>query len=192
MRPGLALRYYRDATADRPLDARRVRLAALHVPAGTSPTPLIAPGPFVARLTGYLKTPAKASCSFRVVGSGITVLTINGTEVLRIPQGDRASKASAPVDLVKGYNRLEILYTSPGKEDACLRVYWTGEGFALEPLPPESLFTRGDTPDLVGGLRLREGRLEFATLGCARCHALPAKRPWLPAPCRRCGNRRPQ
>jgi mono/diheme cytochrome c family protein len=49
-----------------------------------------------------------------------------------------------------------------------------GEGFGLEPLPPEALFSRGDEADLVAASQVREGRVLYATRGCSRCHALPA------------------
>src|SRR5438876_165579 len=56
LQQGLTLRFYRDG---KPLDARRVRLAALHVPAGEAPSPFVPPGPFAAKLTGYLKNSLK-------------------------------------------------------------------------------------------------------------------------------------
>src|SRR5258707_15429760 len=39
LQPGLTLRFYAKADDAKPLDARRVRLAALHVPQGTPPSP---------------------------------------------------------------------------------------------------------------------------------------------------------
>src|SRR5438094_47483 len=61
LKQGLTLRFYKDA---KPLDTRRIRLAALHVPAGDAPSPFVAPGPFAAKLSGYVKNPLKTAYSF--------------------------------------------------------------------------------------------------------------------------------
>ncbi len=171
LRPGLTLRFYADAKAERPLDARRARLIALHVPADASPTPLLPPGPFAARFTGYLKTTAKLTASFRVVGTGTATLSVNGKEAAKLGDG----KEGANVDLPRGFSWLDLTYASPPKGDASLRVYWSGEGFASEPVPPDVFFSRGDEADIVTGEKWRDGRQLYATLGCAHCHALPGK-----------------
>lgn len=175
LQPGLALRFYADPAADKPLDARRVRLAALHVPADGAPAPLVPPGPFTARFSGYLKAPAKGAYSFRCAGTGTATVLLNGAEVLRTKDGVADAKTPGAAELARGYNRLDIVYTSPERGAATLRVSWQGDGFGLEPLQPETLFSRGDEADLVASQKLRDGRLSYATLGCARCHALPAK-----------------
>src|SRR5438046_9564729 len=59
LRPGLTLRFYRPDAPDKPIDARRVRLAALHLGEGTAPSPFIEPGRFTAKLSGYIKTALK-------------------------------------------------------------------------------------------------------------------------------------
>src|SRR5438270_408377 len=40
-------------------------------------------------------------------------------------------------------------------------------------LQPGLLFSRGDEPALVRGMQRRDGRMLFATRGCAQCHELP-------------------
>src|SRR5688572_20720061 len=50
------------------VDARRARMVALHVPAGSAPSPFLGPGPFSARFSGYIKMPLKATVSFQMVG----------------------------------------------------------------------------------------------------------------------------
>jgi mono/diheme cytochrome c family protein len=172
LQPGLTLRYYKpgDALA---LDAIRVRLAALHVPAGAAHSTLLPAGPFEARLTGLLKLPLKGEYTFRVVTTGDARLSINGQETIALPGG--GTKESAAVELVKGYNKVDVVFVSPAKGDATLRVYWTGDGFTWEPLPTDALFTRGGDADLVSATAVRDGRLLFATHGCARCHQAPDK-----------------
>jgi cytochrome c2 len=167
LQPGLTLRIYRSDTL---LDTCRVRLAAHYVGPGEAPSPFVDPGPFSARFTGYLKISLRGEFTFRVACVGSARLRINGKDVLKAE--NHTATTPTPVPLVKGHNRLEIDYTSPAR-GASLRVDWSGESFTTEPLPPELLFTRGDEPDLVRGAGRRTGRLLYATLGCARCHALP-------------------
>ncbi len=161
LKQGLTLRFSKDGT---PLDARRVRLAALHVPAGDAPSPFIAPGPFTAKLSGYIKNPLKNAYSFRLVGSGSIVLKINDKVVLK--EMDK----EAEVELAKNYNTIEIDYVSPQKGDATLRLYWASEKFGFEPVPPDVLSSRGDEKDLAEQTALRDGRQLFANRHCGHCH----------------------
>ena len=130
-------------------------------------------GPLHGTLTGLLREKLNAECKFKLAGTGSAVLQINNKEVAVMKDG--AAKESAVVELVQGYNKFEVRYASPAKGDATVRVYWSGEEYGWEPVPPDQLFSRGDDADLGAGLNLREGRLLFATLGCAHCHGLPGK-----------------
>ncbi len=169
---GVTLRFF--GPDDKLLDTRRVRLVALHVAAGSPPSLLLAPGPVQAKFSAYLKLPLKGTYAFQMFGNGAAVLRLNGKEVLRTKDGVAAQK-DATVDLLKGYNLVEVAYQGPPQGDATLRVFWAGEGFTWEPLPPDLLFSRNDEADLVAGTDLREGRFLYATRGCAHCHALPGK-----------------
>src|SRR6516165_7553244 len=80
--PGLTLRFYSTPKDAKPIDTRRVRLAALHVPKDTPPSPFLASGVIHARLTGYLKNPLKGTHSFRLSGTGNILLRINEKDVL--------------------------------------------------------------------------------------------------------------
>lgn len=170
LQPGLTLRLYHSDAPDKPLDARRVRLAALHLGEGTAPSPFVDPGRFTVKLSGYLKTALKGEFTFRITTIGEARLRINGKEVLKVDNHTIATPE--PIQLAKGYNRIEVDYVSNGRV-ASLRVYWSGDGFTTEPLPPDLLFSRGDEADLVHGEERRAGRFLHATLGCARCHELP-------------------
>src|SRR5258707_479579 len=109
LQPGLTLRFYAKPDDKTPLDTRRVRLAALHVPADSAPTPFIAPGPIHAKLTGYIKTPLKGTYNFRLHGTGTVALKINEKQVLTLPAD---KDKSIEVELAKNYNRVEIICTS--------------------------------------------------------------------------------
>ncbi|HZZ82441.1 MAG TPA: c-type cytochrome [Gemmataceae bacterium] len=169
LRPGLTLRFYARPGDAQGLDARRVRLAALHVPKNSAASPFLAPGPVHARITGYLKNPLKGDFRFRLAGTGTMSLRINGKEVLT------GAGKEAEVTLAKNYNRIDIVYDGPANGDATLRVEWAGEKFGFEPLPPDSLSSRKDDADLVAQSTLREGRQLFAERHCASCHAMPGK-----------------
>jgi mono/diheme cytochrome c family protein len=171
LQPGLTLRFHGEG-AGHVLDARRVRLAALHVLDGAPASVLLPRENFrSASLQGLIKLPLLGDYTFKLVGTGDAVLRFNGQEVASMKKG--AGKESAAVELVKGYNKIEVNYVPPAQGDATVRVYWTGEGFTWEPLPPDLLFSRGDDAELKSAASLREGRLLFATHSCVRCHGLP-------------------
>jgi mono/diheme cytochrome c family protein len=169
LQAGLTLRFYGKADDAKPLDTRRVRLAALHVPRDTPPSPFLAPGPIHAKLSGYLKNPLKGDYRLRLTATGAAILRINDKEVLK------NDGQEAEVELAKNYNRIEIIYTSPSKGDSTLRLDWSGEKFGFEPVPPDMLFSPKDDADLVAQTSEREGRQVFANLHCASCHPLPGK-----------------
>lgn len=171
LQPGLTLRFLKGASE--PVDARRVRLPALHVPAGSAPSPFLPAGPFTAHMVGYIKSPLRAETAFRLVTTGSATLRINDKEVLKATP-DPGQADSEPVNLAKGYNRIDVHFSSAVQGASTLRLYWSGESFGWEPIPPEVLFTRGDTADLTAGTQVREGRYLYATLGCSRCHDIPA------------------
>src|SRR5262245_9237373 len=170
LQQGLTLRFYKPGDA-KPLDARRVRLAALHVAKGDAPSPFVAPGPFAAKLSGYLKNPLKGDYAFRLAGAGDIVFKINDKIVLKHPQ---EKDKEVTVELAKNYNKLDIDFTSPIDGDATLRLYWSGEKFGFESGPPAALVSRCDDKDLVQQTILREGRQLFANRHCANCH-MPGK-----------------
>jgi mono/diheme cytochrome c family protein len=167
--PGLTLHFINQKDAKGPTDGRRARLAALHVPEGTPPSPFLWPDRFEAQFSGYLKAPIRSEYQFQIVAKGSADLKINGKLILHAD--NQTIETTEPVELARGFNKIEIAFKSPAKGDATLRVGWVGEGFNLEPLPPDALFSRGD--DTAAYDRIREGRLTFATHGCQHCHALP-------------------
>jgi mono/diheme cytochrome c family protein len=173
--PGLTLRFYSTPKDAKPIDTRRVRLAALHVPKDTPPSPFLASGVIHARLTGYLKNPLKGTHSFRLSGTGNILLRINEKDVLEYRDETAAKDKSVEVELAKNYNRIEIIYTSPVKGDSTLRLDWAGEKFGFEPVPPDVLYSRKDDVDLVERTALREGRSLYANLHCASCHGFPGQ-----------------
>ena len=92
LQPGLTLRFYMPGN-ELALDARRVRLAALHVPEGSPHSALLPPGRFEARFSGLLKLDLKGEYTFKFLGSGDAVLRLNNQEVVQMK--DCAAKESA-------------------------------------------------------------------------------------------------
>src|SRR4051812_2190353 len=89
------------------VDAHPVRLAAIHVPAGTVASPALPPGPFQATWTGFITSRIKDEKLFAADGRGDLKVSLNDAAVLDL-HGELAGHSSPPVKLLKGRNRLFI------------------------------------------------------------------------------------
>ena len=170
--PGLKVTF----TAAGQSDVRTDRLLALYVPAGQAPTPFLPVGPFTAKWEGDLQSPMRGTFKLAVETSGQFKLSLNGQPLL-----DGAGIKT--VQLNKGLNRLVAEITGAAKGDTFARLSWASKDFPLEPVPPSSL-THAADKDLDLAAQRREGRLLFAQMNCAACHAdaarLPAKGSGMP------------
>ncbi len=157
-------------------DVRSERLLALYVPAGQAPTPFLAAGPFTAKWEGDLQSPLRGTFKLSAESSGKFKLSLNGQPLLDGP-------GLKTVQLNKGANRLVAEIASADKGDTFVRLSWASKDFPLEPVPP-TILTHPADKDLDAALQRREGRLLFAQLNCAACHAdaalLPAKGTGMP------------
>ncbi len=154
-------------------DTRISRLVALHVPADTPPTIFLATGPFSVKWTGYLKTTEKGDYQFRADGMGTLKVTFGQNPAMEWTLEKDKPGTAKPIELVKGYNPITIEYTSPKVGASTLRLWWSGESFVEEPLPPDALFTKGDTDSVKQSSGLRNGRQLYAERGCIKCHEAP-------------------
>jgi mono/diheme cytochrome c family protein len=167
--PGLTLLF--ESQKDKAIDARPARLIALNVPAGTSPTPFLAPGPFKATFEGYIDQKLRGDYDIVATGAGKLTVTINNKPAF---DGELGTASGEKVTLKKGKNKIVAVYESPADGDAIMRLKWSGEDFPAEPINP-ALFTHATSGEsFTQGLRLREGRALFADLHCVRCHTDPA------------------
>jgi mono/diheme cytochrome c family protein len=170
--PGLKVTFVAGDKTDR----RSERLLALYVPAGQAPTPFLPAGPFVAKWEGDLQSPLRGTFKLNAETSGKFKLSLNGQPLL-------AGPGIKTVQLNKGANRLVAELASAEKGDTFVRLWWASKDFPLEPVPP-TVLTHPADKDLDAATRLREGRLLFAQLNCAACHAdaarLPAKGSGMP------------
>lgn len=171
LEPGLTLQFYTLDDLQTPYDTRLVRVAALHVPGGEPPTPFHPPGLFVARLTGYIKAPLKGTHAFHIESTHKIAVRINGGASSFQHSADEPVTANlAGVELVKGYNTLEVTFLCTAQRDAGFRIGWSSSEFPVEPLPTDALFTRGDDKHLLAGQLQRMGRDLFASRSCVQCH----------------------
>jgi cytochrome c2 len=157
-------------------DARTDRLLALYVPAGQAPTPFLPAGPFTVKWEGDLQSPLRGTFKLGAESSGKFKLSLNGQPLLDGP-------GIKTVQLNKGANRIVAEIASADKGDTFVRLSWASKDFPLEPVPP-SLLTHPADKDLDAATQRRDGRLLFAQMNCAACHAdaalLPAKGTGMP------------
>jgi mono/diheme cytochrome c family protein len=166
--PGLSLTF--SSTKDpKQTDARIARLVALNVPAGTAPTPFIAPAPFKATFEGFIEQRLRSDYEFSAMGSGKVAILINDKPVFEAT-GDLGAADGKKATLKKGRNKIVVNYESPEQGDATLRLYWAGDEFPAEPPDPKVYVHSSASKSLAAGLRVRDGRNLFADLHCSRCH----------------------
>ncbi len=171
--PGLGATF----TAGGKTDARAERLLALYVPAGQPVSPFLPAGPFTAKWEGQIDSSIRGSFTFSAETSGKFKCTING-QVAWDGTGPKT------IQINQGANKVSAEFTGAAQGDSFVRFFWQSKEFPLEPVPPMA-FSHDASPAEQAGARLREGRLLFAQLNCAACHAdagklLPAKGAGMP------------
>ncbi len=163
--PGLSTTF----TAGNQTDGRVDRMLALYVPAGQPVTPFLKAGPFTAKWEGQLESSIRGSFTFSAETSGNFKCTING-QVAWDGSGPKT------IQINQGANQISAEFTSAAQGDSFVRFFWQAKDFPLEPVPPMA-FAHTPTPAVQAGQQLRDGRLLFAQLNCAACHADTAKIP---------------
>ena len=170
--PGLSTTF----SAGGQTDTRVDRLLALYVPAGQPVTPFLKAGPFTAKWEGQIESSIRGSFTFSAETSGNFKCTING-QVAWDGTGPKT------IQINQGANKISAEFTSAAQGDSFVRFFWQSKEFPLEPVPPMAL---AHEPTLAeqAGQQLRQGRLLFAQLNCAACHAdaqrIPAKGQGMP------------
>lgn len=157
-------------------DTRVARLAALHVPRNQPASPFLDGGPFEAIFRGAVEIDLNDSFRFTVRGNGGLRLSIGGEVVLEqetLPADDEPTSTGREVRLRKGYNPIELVYTSPRSGDASVRLSWSNDFLPEEPVPPAAL-RRSASPEFDRGLTRRHARRLVADAMCVRCHPVAA------------------
>jgi mono/diheme cytochrome c family protein len=156
-------------TAGNQTDGRVERMLALYVPAGQPVTPFLKAGPFTAKWEGQIESSIRGSFTFSAETSGNFKCTING-QVAWDGSGPKT------IQINQGANQISAEFTSAAQGDSFVRFFWQSKEFPLEPVPPMA-FAHTPNPAVQAGQQLRDGRLLFAQLNCAACHADAAKIP---------------
>lgn len=152
-------------------DARSARLVALHIPAGQPATPFLPAGAFTARWEGQISSPLRDEYTFAADVKGSFKLTINGKLVLEGAGDTTAQTVNKAFQLNKGANAFVAEFSNDGTSDALIRLNWWTKEFPAEPVPP-AVFTHDvNAKSLRVGVLARDGRMLFAQLRCAACHA---------------------
>ncbi len=151
-------------------DVRDARLVMLRIPEGAAPTPFLPPGPVRATFDGFINLKLRDSYTFTFEGRGSAQLKINNELVLDAKGDDLSATSSKPTKLNKGKNAFTAVFDSPAKGDAWVRLTWSGEDFAREPLQPDVFTHDISATPLRQANRLRAGRELFAELRCLKCH----------------------
>ncbi|MDH3583810.1 MAG: c-type cytochrome, partial [Phycisphaerae bacterium] len=170
---GLVLRLASSAAPQKFLDVRRSRLLALRVPAGSPPSPLMAPGKFVASWRGHINIDLRDYFTFHASGSGRFVLKINDELIL--------SADLVPGQAVKSTESIKLSGIRPNSVEATLqaldpsqpvevRVQWSTEERPAEPIAPTVLKHDGTDAQLARFRQVRRGRELFGQHQCIRCH----------------------
>lgn len=153
------------------VDARLLRLFSLAVERGETPSPMVSPGLFRATFAADVSLPLRDRRQFRIEGRGRVGLKVNGDQVLAGNlRGGKELATTQPVKLQKGDNRIELEFESSAQGDGQVRLSWSGDDFAFEPISPESLSWAADDAELQRGAQRQRGQELFVERRCARCH----------------------
>ena len=150
-------------------DSRSARLVTLMVPAAAAPTPFLKPGPFTAKFEGFIVQKIRGDFNFSANGNGAVKISVNDKLVFEA-NGDLGAGDPKTATLTKGKNKLLVEFTSPPQGDAWLRLMWSSDDFASQPIDPRLFVHSTSAEPIAEGLWLREGRTLFADLHCLRCH----------------------
>jgi mono/diheme cytochrome c family protein len=148
-------------------DLRVLRLAAMRESVNAAPSVFLPPGSFSCDAVGTIKIPLSGDYEFRLEGAGQAEVILSGETILAL---DRSDQTSSRVRLRKGHNPIEIRYRSPSEGTAHWKLWWRGEGFGWEPLPPDALFHDAGDVGVQSAAELRWGRQLVANHRCVQCH----------------------
>lgn len=174
LKPGVLWTFSQNALSEIPTtDARAGRMIALSVANSEAATPFLKPGTFSAIAESYLRVPLSGNYQISLEGFGTARLKINQQPILKAESDDFSKQAPATVTLNKGFNHIRLHYQSKADGNAKLRLLWSGDNFATEPILPSVLSHTSNHPQLVSMQQLRQGREYIAHFKCLACHSLP-------------------
>ena len=174
LQPGVLWTFTQKTPSNPPTtDARSGRMISLSVSDSEAPTPFLKPGPFSATAESYLRVPLSGRYQISLEGFGTADVKINQQPVLHVEGDDFSKQAPVSVTLNKGFNQIQLNYQSNRDGTANLRLLWSGDNFAAEPVLPSVLSHMSNHPQLINMQQLRQGRELIAHYKCLACHSLP-------------------
>lgn len=153
---------------------RQLRLPALFLNPHETATSFLPNQPVRVSFNGYIKLKLKESYTFSFEGFGSAKLAINGEEVL-LETGELGTNKSQPIQLVKGYNKFEILYSPLDNGPKKIRVYWENDSIQREPIPPTSFYAVGSDEQYQMSSLVENGRDLVTSRNCLKCHSSGAE-----------------
>lgn len=143
-----------------------------------APDPRLPKGPFLASWQGMLVTKQTTKYRFHAWLHGDVTMLLEGRTVLAAERKTPGWVSGDVHDLKSGEHELDVSFRSR-PDGGVMRIFWSADTFAIEPIPEHLLFRDGARPDLDVTER---GRREFSRHRCNRCHARSPENPSPPAP----------
>ncbi|MFN0053383.1 MAG: c-type cytochrome [Planctomycetales bacterium] len=159
--PGLVARY---VAGDRQIE--RIDRALAWTWDDSVPDQRLPAGPFSARWIGRILISSEGKHAFHLYLQGRASVRLDGQEVARGVAENPGWIAGEELTIEGGEHALEVEYARTG-EGAVLRLFWAGESFPIEPVPPHILFHTPVRPNLAW---IERGGELFAAHRCNRCH----------------------
>ncbi len=131
-----------------------------------SPDQRLPPGSFSARWTGKLLIRTEGKHAFHLYLGGEAKVTLGGTTVVSGRRDEPGWVHGELMAVEFGEQDLEISYQKIGARGE-VRLFWSSEGFPIEPVPPQLFFHDEARPELE---LLERGRNLYAAHRCGACH----------------------
>lgn len=143
------------------------------IPEGTSPHPLLPPGPFTARISGIVRIPIRAEYHFSLASATPTQYILEGREILKTSEPGQTVK-SPMEQLNKGYMEFSLSFEGDSLQgDSYVRLLWGDEETPLAPFPYRIVgfnISAEDKELLESHDQIVRGRQLFFENRCFRCH----------------------
>jgi mono/diheme cytochrome c family protein/glucose/arabinose dehydrogenase len=171
--PGLVARYM---VGER--DITRVDRDVQFVWNASSPDARLPVGLFRAHWSGTLLIRTEGQHAFHLYLQGEAEVTLNGKTIVA---GRRETPGWVAGELATadfGEQKMEIVFRKTSRQ-AVMRLFWSSEGFPVEPIPPQLLSHEAALPEIA---LIEHGNELFNAYRCGACHIREADPPAEPAP----------
>lgn len=132
----------------------------------SAPHAQIAPSDWRAQWTGQILLRSVNAYRLHAQVNGTVNVKIDGREVLAVSTDESAWHSGEEVNLPPGFQNIEVSY-QPSEAGAEVKLYWSNEDFAVEPIPSHQLFHTVDSSRLQ---LIEKGRQLVDAHHCENCH----------------------